>query len=152
MTDTYTLKRSATINASPELVYAEIADFHRWTGWSPWEDLGPDIQRTYTGSDSGTGAVYAWKGNRKAGVGRMEITEAIEASGVEIALDFVKPFKSSSTTAFTLTPEGDGTHVTWTMTGPKTLMIKVMGLFKNMDKMIGPDFEKGLGRLKALAE
>jgi len=152
MTDTYTVERSTTINASPEVVYAEISDFHRWTGWSPWEDIDPDLQRTYDGSESGKGAIYAWKGNRKAGEGRMEITQAAEASNVEIALDFVKPFKSSSTTAFTLTPEGDGTRVTWTMTGPKTFMIKVMGLFKNMDKMIGPDFEKGLGRLKVLTE
>ena len=152
MTDTYTVTRSTTINASPDVVYVEIVDFHRWEAWSPWQDLDPDMKQTYKGSESGTGAVVAWKGNRKAGEGRMEITKAVEASSVEIALDFVKPFKSSSTTAFTLTPEGEGTRVTWTMTGPKTFMIRVMGLFKNMDKMVGPDFEKGLGQLKALAE
>ena len=38
------------------------------------------------------------------------------------------------------------------MIGPKTLMTRVMGLYKSMDKMIGPDFEKGLGQLKAIAE
>ena len=38
------------------------------------------------------------------------------------------------------------------MTGPKTLMIRVMGLFRSMEKMIGPDFEKGLARLKSVAE
>jgi hypothetical protein len=82
----------------------------------------------------------------------MEITEAVEPSRVEVALNFVKPFKSSSTTTFDLEPEGEATRVTWTMTGPKTLMTRVMGLYKSMDKMIGPDFEKGLERLKAVAE
>jgi hypothetical protein len=31
-------------------------------------------------------------------------------------------------------------------------MTKVMGVFTSMDKLIGPDFEKGLTRLKADAE
>ncbi len=31
-------------------------------------------------------------------------------------------------------------------------MGKAFGLFMNMDKMIGADFEKGLAQMKALAE
>jgi uncharacterized protein YndB with AHSA1/START domain len=121
--------------------------------WSPWEDLDPNQQRTFSGADSGTGAKYAWSGNRKAGRGRMEITSAQQPTQVEIALEFEKPFKSSNTIEFLLTPEGSGrTRVRWTMTGPKTLMTKVMGVFTSMDKMIGPDFEKGLARLKDAVE
>jgi hypothetical protein len=82
----------------------------------------------------------------------MEITEAVEPSKVAIALNFVKPFKASNTTTFDLAPDGDSTLVTWTMTGPMTMMTKVMGIFKSMDKMIGPDFEKGLAKLKATTE
>lgn len=152
MADTYTVERSAIINAPAESIYPEIADFHRWPAWSPWEDLDPDMQRTHSGPDSGLGATYEWSGNRKAGEGRMEITEAVEASRVEIALNFLKPFKSSSTTTFDLSQAADATRVTWTMTGPNTLMIRVMGVFRSMDKMVGPDFEKGLERLKAVAE
>ena len=70
-----------------------------------------------------------------------------------LALDFEKPFKSANTIDFFLTPEGpDATRVRWTMTGPKTLATKVMGLFTSMDKMVGPDFEKGLARLKDVVE
>lgn len=152
MTATYTVERSTTINASPERIYEEIADFHRWTGWSPWEGIDPDLEQTFSGSESGTGAVYSWNGNRKAGEGRMEITEVVAGSRVEIALDFLKPFKSSNTTVFTLTTDGDRTRVTWTMTGPKTFMVKVMEVFKSMDKMVGADFEKGLDQLKTLVE
>ena len=152
MADTYTVQRSASVHAPAKSIYSQIADFHRWTAWSPWEGLDPDLKRTFTGQESGKGAIYTWAGNRKAGEGRMEITEAAEPSKAVIALDFLKPFKSSSTTTFDLAPEGDSTRVTWTMTGPKTLMLKVMGLFKSMDKMIGPDFEKGLRQLKAVTE
>ncbi len=38
------------------------------------------------------------------------------------------------------------------MTGRKTFMTRVMGLVKSMDSMVGPDFEKGLQKLKAVAE
>ncbi len=38
------------------------------------------------------------------------------------------------------------------MTGKKTFMTRVMGLFKSMDSMIGPDFERGLQKLKAVTE
>lgn len=152
MTDTYTVQRSATIDAPPELVYAHIVDFRRWAGWSPWEEMDPGMEKKYSGSDAGIGAKYAWSGNRKVGEGSMEVTDAKEHSSIQIALDFLKPFKASNTTVFTLHPEGDGTSVTWAMTGRKTFMTRVMGLFKSMDSMMGPDFEKGLDKLKAVAE
>jgi hypothetical protein len=149
---TYTVERTVTIRARAEEVYPHIADFHRWTAWSPWEDMDPDLRRDYSGPESGTGAVYTWSGNRKAGEGRMEITGTDEPNRVAIALQFVKPFRSSSETVFLVEPDGDGTTVTWRMTGPSTLMTKVMGLFTSMDSMIGPDFEKGLDRLRDTVE
>ena len=82
----------------------------------------------------------------------MKITEAVEPSTVQIALDFLKPFKSSSTTTFDLKAQSEATEVIWTMTGPMTLMTRVMGVFKSMDKMVGPDFEKGLTQLKGVTE
>jgi hypothetical protein len=150
--DTFTVERSAHVDAPPARVYGQVADFHSWRSWSPWEDLDPDMQRSYSGAASGTGAVYAWSGNRKAGQGRMEMTEATEPSRVEIDLVFEKPWKAHNTTVFAIAPDGTGSRVTWTLTGPKTFMTKVMGIFKSMDAMIGPDFEKGLARLKSTAE
>ena len=150
--DTYTVTRSATIDAPPERVYEQIVDFHNWTRWSPWEDLDPDLKRTYSGSESGKGAAYAWSGNRKVGEGRMEITEATEPSAVRIDLAFLKPFKAQSEAVFSIAPDGAGSRVTWVIEGRKSLMTKVMGVFKSMDSMIGPDLDKGLARLKGTTE
>jgi uncharacterized protein YndB with AHSA1/START domain len=150
--DTYRVERSTTIEAPPERVYDQIANFHHWRNWSPWEDVDPQLERTYSGAESGTGAVYAWSGNRKAGQGRMEITDAAPPSRVQIDLLFEKPWKARNDTLFTIHPAGSGCHVTWSMTGKKTLMTKVMGLVKSMDSLLGPDFEKGLARLKIAAE
>ncbi len=150
--DTYTVERSVTMDAPAERIYEQIADFHNWTNWSPWEDVDPELKRSFSGAESGPGAVYGWSGNRKAGQGRMEITDATQPSRVQIDLRFEKPFKARNDTWFTISSEGSGSRVTWTMTGQKTLMTKVMGIFTSMDKMIGPDFEKGLGRLKTTTE
>jgi hypothetical protein len=150
--DTYTVERSVTIDAPPARIFDQIADFHNWLSWSPWEGLDPDLKRTYSGSESGTGAVYAWSGNRKAGQGRMEITDSKEPSTVQIDLLFEKPWKARNDTSFTIAQEGPATRVTWSISGRKTVMTKMMGIFKSMDDFLGPDFEKGLAALKATAE
>lgn len=147
----YVVERSITIDAPAEQVHPLLDDFHRWTEWSPWEGLDPEVERTYTGAESGVGARYAWSGNRKAGAGNMEITGSSERA-VEVALEFLKPFKSTSEVRFTLTPSGPGTDVTWQMSGEQTGMMSVLGKVMKMDRLIGPDFEKGLARLKAVAE
>lgn len=152
MSDTYTVQRTTSVQAAPADIYAHIIDFHQWEDWSPWEDLDPTMDKTYSGTDSGVGARYAWTGNRKVGQGNMEITDATAPSSVTIALEFLKPFRASNTTVFTLQPIDKGTEVTWSMTGRNTLMTRVMGIFKSMDKMVGPDFEKGLRRLKTAVE
>ena len=149
---TYTVQRSTTVQAPPGRLFEQVVDLRRWPAWSPWEDLDPELRRTYGGAERGVGSTYAWSGNRKAGQGRMEITDADDPTRVVVALDFLKPFKSSSVTTFTFAPEGDGTRVTWTMAGPRTLGLKIMGIFTSMDKLVGKDFEKGLARLKTLAE
>jgi hypothetical protein len=46
------------------------------TAWSPWEKVDPALQRAYDGPKAGTGAVYAWQGNKDVGEGRMTITES----------------------------------------------------------------------------
>ena len=71
---------------------------------------------------------------------------------VVIKLDFLKPFEAHNTAEFTLEPKGDTTLVTWAIYGPSAYITKVMGLFFNMDTMIGKDFEVGLADLKAAAE
>ncbi|HWU53317.1 MAG TPA: SRPBCC family protein [Tahibacter sp.] len=150
--ESFRIERSIRIKAPPEKIYAFIDDFHRWTAWSPWEKLDPALKRDYSGAASGKDAVYAWKGNSKVGQGRMQIVEATPHSRIRIQLDFLKPFEAHNTAEFTLQPVADGTEVHWAMYGPQPYFSKLMGLFFNMDKMIGKDFEAGLASLKAGAE
>ncbi len=148
---TFRIARSITVNAPPERLYPMIADFHRWTEWSPYETLDADLKRTYGGVENGVGATYAWEG-RKAGAGRMEIVGATPPYLVSIKLDFTKPFKASNMAEFSLRPDGGGTAVTWSMTGTNSFVAKLMGTFFSMDKFVGKDFETGLANLKRNAE
>ena len=150
--DTFSVQREVSIKAPPDKVAPLIVDFRTWQLWSPWEKLDPDMQRTYAGPASGQGARYAWQGDDKVGAGRMEITDAATPERTVIKLDFLKPFESHNTTTFALTPDGDSTKVSWTMTGPSPYVSKVMNVFVSMDTMIGKDFDKGLANLKAAAE
>ena len=148
----YHVERSTSIAAPPEIVYAQLADFHAWSAWSPWEHLDPQMQRTYDGAPSGVGAVYQWSGNDKVGEGKMTITDAQPAQNVGIKLDFIKPWQSTCMTGFALTPGADGTQVTWSVDGKYNFVEKAMCVFMSMDKMMGADFEKGLASLKSTAE
>jgi hypothetical protein len=148
----YSVERSETIDAPTQHVHGLVNDFHRWTRWSPWEDVDPDLERTFTGPDQGVGAQYSWSGNRKAGAGRMEIVGS-SPTAIDVTLDFVKPFKSlGNQVHFSFVPEGERTRVLWRIGGQYSGLMSVMGRFMNMEKMIGPDLEKGLRRLKSTAE
>jgi uncharacterized protein YndB with AHSA1/START domain len=152
MPDTYTVTREVEVAAPPQAVYERLVDFRRWRTWSPFEELDPGMQRTYGGAERGVGATYAWSGRPKAGTGSMEVVAAVEDAEVVVSQRNEKPFKSTSTSTFTLVPSATGTTVTWHGEGPLTRMMKVMGVVMSMDKVVGPLFEKGLASLKAECE
>ena len=152
---TFRYERSTHIDAPMLQVAEQIDDFRAWQKWSPWENIDPTLQRTFSGADAGVGAIYEWDSKGKAGAGRMEITEmraGPERGLISIKLDFVKPLKASNTAEFTLTPTDAGTDLTWAMFGPSPFISKLMGVFVNVDAMVGKDFEAGLAALKRNAE
>lgn len=149
--NSFSVARAAHIKAHPEKVAGLISDFHEWPKWSPWEKMDPAMTRTHSGNPSGKGAVYEWSGNKKVGQGRMEIL-GVSPSQIDIDLQFMAPWKAHNKTVFNFTPKDGGTAVNWVMTGASPFMFKLMGLFMNMDQMIGKDFEKGLAAMKQAAE
>ena len=147
----FKIERSAELHAPPEAVFPLINDFHRWGEWSPWEKLDPNMQRTFEGPTSGVGASYAWNGE-KAGAGKMTIIESQPAKKIGLDLAFTKPMEAQNPTTFTLEPSGQGTRVTWSMTGKNNFLSKAFSLVANMDKLVGADFEKGLASLDTAAQ
>jgi hypothetical protein len=157
--DTFTITRSTTMAAPPSVAFGLVNDFHRWAGWSPWDKLDPSMKRTFEGPTAGVGAKYAWVGNKDVGEGRMTIVGARADQQVDIKLEFLKPFAAENRTVFDFEPAGTAaapapptTKVSWTMSGTNDLMGKLFSLVMDMEKMVGPDFEKGLAGMKELAD
>lgn len=148
----YQVERRATFAVPAAAVFPHVNEFKKWQAWSPWEKLDPEMKRTFAGPAAGQGSSYSWTGNSKVGEGKMTIAESRPNEKVLIKLEFIKPFESSCDTVFAFAPEGNGSSVTWTMTGKKNYLSKVMCMFVSMDKMVGGDFEKGLAALKLVAE
>lgn len=150
---TFEVKRTAQINAPAEVVFAQVNDFKAWSAWSPWEQLDPTMKRTFNDVPAGVGAAYHWASDKDdVGEGNMKITVARPAEHLDIDLDFLEPFEAHNRIDFDFVKATEGTSVTWKMSGNNNFMAKVMGLFMDMDKMVGPDFEKGLASLKTVSE
>jgi len=148
----FRVTRTATISAPAPVVFAQVNDFHNWEAWSPWAKLDPAMKKTYEGAPAGTGAIYTWVGNNQAGGGRTTMTESRPSDLIRITLEFVRPFAVTNTAEFTFRPEGNHTAVTWSLTGKNNFMSKAVGLFMNMDKMVGGQFEEGLAQMKSVVE
>lgn len=144
--------RTTTINAPASAVFPHVNDFHQWGAWSPWEKVDPMTKKTYGGPSSGVGATYAWLGNSKVGSGHMTIIESRPHDLLRVTIEFIKPMKATNTIEFTFAENAGQTLVTHSMFGCNSFMGKAMGIFMNMDKMIGDQFEKGLASLKEIAE
>ena len=150
--DSFRVERSATMNAPAEKIFPYIDGLKRWTEWSPYEGRDPAMKRAYSGAESGKGAVYEWDGNDNVGKGRMEIVDSTPPHRVVIKLDFLKPFEGHNMAELIVEPKGGQTIVTWAMYGPSTFMTKLIGIFMDMDDMIGRDFAAGLAKLKTVVE
>lgn len=82
----------------------------------------------------------------------MKMRTARLQNGIFIDLSFVRPWQADNQVEFKFEPGPAGTRVTWAMHGPQPFLARAMGLFVSTDKLVGPDFEKGLMNLKRTAE
>jgi len=149
--NTFHVERAININASPEKIFPLINDFHHWALWTPY-DKDPAMKKSYGGNANGKGATYAWEGNSDVGQGDITITDANAPNKVVLDLHMIKPFEARNVVVFTIESAGESTRVTWGMDGTNNMISKVMGLFFNMDNMIGRDFEVGLAKMKTVTE
>lgn len=146
------VQRSALIQAPAEKIHPLINDLHRFNTWNPYEKKDPAIKGSYRGPASGPGAGYDFEGNKDVGKGSIQITGAVVPASVTMELHMIEPMEGRNTIAFTLAPRGEATEVTWAMHGPSPFIARLAGVFFDMDRMIGRDFEAGLANLKSVAE
>src|SRR5437764_2335581 len=69
---------------------------------------------------------------------------------VGIKIDILRHFGGKQRYRVHVQTRGKGVVVNWTMSGRNNFIAKAPSAFKNMDKMVGADFEKGLSQMNRL--
>jgi uncharacterized protein YndB with AHSA1/START domain len=142
------LQRSIVITAPVEKVYQELVTYKSFNQWSPWYEKDANAQYVYEGPESGVGASVSWT-SAEVGNGSQQIIAAEENKRVRQELRF-EGFDDPSFSEFILEEVEGGTQVTWTYEGEMKGFYKLMGLM--MESFLGPDYERGLEKLKAYVE
>lgn len=147
----FNYERHGVINASAEKIFPYISNFKLGSQWSPYEKMAPEMKKTHSGNDGEVGSVMEFESN-EAGSGKLEMLKVIPNELVEIRLTMLKPFFGVNLVTYRLTPEGEGTNFSWSMTGEGGFMGKLMATLIDCEKLIASDFEKGIANLKTLVE
>lgn len=145
------VERHIQIKAPPSTVFTLLNGFRQFQRWSPWQGADPEMSVTFSGPPMGVGAALSWSGNSAVGTGRQEIIESEPYRHILMRLEF-GGFGGQFLAPFTIEPVGGGTQLTWGFDADygNDLFGRYFGLLS--DRMLGPDYEAGLERLKALAE
>jgi len=143
--------RSVEIAAPPAAVWPIVADLRRFNEWSPWVGLDPEATYTFTGPTDGIGQTLNWQSeDARVGNGAMTIAGLAPDSRVDLEIDFADAGIAGS--FIVLEPVGAATRATWGFDSDLGFnpIARYFGMMA--DSVVGPDYEAGLARLKAVAE
>ncbi len=153
MPGTTHIERAIDINAPVVDVFNQVNELKNWSNWSPWAKLDPNTVWKYSEpSSAGLGAYYTWASEQSnVGKGKITILESKPNELVRNRMEFTGQGEAIS--HFILTAKDTAsTKLVWTFESDNGLnpFRRWMSLF--MDKMLGPDYEKGLANIKAYCE
>ncbi len=150
----YLIKRDVMINAKPEAIFPYLASSKNADQWMPWKEQDPQVKMTYSGPEEGMGSTSSWDSPGQMGTGKAEVVAVIPNQSVKTKITYSKPMEMTQDSEFTLTPQGESTQMTWTVSGSQPFFARLMCtlMFMNMDKYVGGMFEQGLNKLKLIIE
>ncbi len=146
----FDVHRSAVVSGSPDQVWPYVSQLKNLNLWSPWAEKDTAMVQEYSGEDGTVGASVSWKGE-KVGSGSQTIAVVDAANKYfETSLHFDGAMGGDATSYSTLKDTTGGTLVTWGLKGENGFVGRIFATFMNMDKMMAPDFERGLTKLTEL--
>lgn len=150
----YRVERSTDIFAPKHIVFNHIQYLGKWDAWSPWKERDTSLKATVEGVDGTSGAVYTWKGDAElSGSGYSTITSVVENEKLDFEIVMTVPWKRLSGSYLTVEENKDGsTNTTWVRYGEYNFIGRIFSIFYDMDATVGADFERGLEKLKDIAE
>lgn len=149
--DSATVERSRQIKAPSDSIFAHLNDLRAFRAWSPWSQIDPQTQWTFSDPAQGVGAEMTWNSKHpEVGNGRMRIVHSEPPKEVEMLLAF--DGQGGGLARFRLKPGADGTQVNWQFRSEFgwNLPGRYFGLV--LDTVLGPFFENGLNALAQQVE
>ena len=146
----WSAERSTVVNAEPAKIHTHVGNLEGWPKWMPWMEKDPAMQLTFEGTAGAAGQRMIWK-SEKMGNGQLTVVRGDAATGLdyEMKMDEMSEMAHGS---IRYAQEGSGTRVTWKDEG--TLggnpLMRLMGPL--MEGMMNTYFDRGLAKMKALAE
>jgi len=146
------VQRSVEMSAAPDVVFAQLNDFHHWAAWSPWDQKDPSMKRTYPGSPVGIGAGYSWESSSQ-GEGKLTIVQSTPPNMLTVQVESLRSRDTSGTMTFRVTSsDSRDSTVTWSLTLDNSLTSRGLSLFSNLGATLDEDFRTGLAELKRVSE
>ena len=145
------VKREIVINAPLQKVFDYIKLLKNQDEFNKNAMTAPDRKKEFKGTDGTVGYIYAWSGNKDAGVGEKEIMNIIEGKRIEMEIRFTKPMVVSATVIMETEALRDNqTKVYWSNAG--TLKYPLNILIPMMEKSVAKDMDSSLLTLKEVLE
>ncbi len=144
------VERSVLVPAPTAVVFDRVGTLAGLRSWGPWQDLDKDPIQGIQGVDGAVGSVWSWSGDT-LGDGRQEVLSVKAGKEFRTRITFSRPRRSSYESIYAVEARGDSTRVLWTITGENDFTGRLVGVFVDVERMVGPDMDRGLVRLSQLA-
>ncbi len=125
--NTYNIKDTHLLKASPEAVFNTVNNLKTWENWGPWNKEDTTMVYTYTDKTVGKGASYSWKGMMN---GAIKTTAIVPNKEIKQNLTLYTPAGERNPEVYwTFNKVDGGTETTWGMKGKHTFMDKLYYTF-----------------------
>ncbi|BBN80960.1 hypothetical protein PA25_09450 [Pseudoalteromonas sp. A25] len=153
ISDSYHVERHVVIEQPVEPVFSYIKHLKNQGNYSTWEQMDPNMKKTYTGEDGTVGFISTWHSdNPEVGAGEQEIIKIDENKRIDFELRFMEPFQSTDPAYMTTERVSQGTKVTWGFHGKMDYPINFMLFIMDFEQALGDDLQVGLNNLKEVLE
>lgn len=144
------VERSIVVDAGQAEIFNYLEDLRNFQEWAPWAEIDPNTKYEYVGALKGVGTQMNWHSdNIGMGYGSLWIDSTTPNSEINLKIQ-LREFAKPADMNFYFTKEGNSTRVTW------DFQTDFHGFWKfyipMTEKEFGPDYEKGLLKIKRFLE
>ena len=144
----YTVERSITIHADKAAIADAVGDLSRRTAFVAWVEKDPGARYDHVGAPGQPGSALRFVGDT-VGAATISLVSRT-ADEIDTRIDFEQPMKMTARDRFVLENVDGGVRVRWVNSADVSGACKVFALVA--DRVLGPDYEAGLRKLKASLE